>query len=164
MSMIKIMDILHEKKIDIPENIDEWIDIDNNSFTKLGLKIMVFYNYRKQAKGIIALIHNEDDSVKKAAITAIRKLFLIEAKKDLILLFEKASLEVQLEILQTLLVIGDESLIPFLENIIWTATNKDVKLKAVECLNEIDKTALDALAIKDFDTKKMAKHAREIYL
>lgn len=153
-----------KKKIDIPENIDQWIDTENNSFTKLGLKIMVFYNYRKQAKVIIALIHNEDESLKKEAITAIRELFLIEAKKDLIVLFEKASLEVQLEILQTLLVIGDESIIPFLENIIREATNKDVKLKAVQCLNEIDKTALDALAIKDCDTKKMAKHAREILL
>ena len=164
LNTIKIMDILHEKKIAIPKNIDQWIETENSSVTKLGLKIMVYYNYRKQAKGIIALIHHEDDSLKKEAITAIRELFLIEAKTDLTLLFDKVSLEVQLEILETLTVIGDEIIIPFLENIIRTATNKDKKLKAVECLNEIDKTALDALAANDFDTKKMTKHVREIYL
>lgn len=164
LNMIKIMDVLHEKKITIPKNIDQWIETENNSVTKLGLKIMVFYNYRKQAKGIIALIYNEDDNLKKEAITAIRELFLVEAKTDLTLLFDKVSLEVQLEILETLLVIGDESIVPFLENTIRLATNKDVKLAAVKCLNELDKTELDVLTANDFDTTKMTKHVREIYL
>lgn len=164
LNMIKIMDIFQEKKIAIPKNIDQWIETENNSVTKLGLKIMAFYNYRKKSKEIIALIQNEDDSLKKEAIIAIRELFLTEAKEDLTLVFDKVSLEVQLEILDTLMVIGDESIIPFLENVIHLETNKDLKLKAVECLNEIDKAELDVLAAKDFDTTKMTKHVREIYL
>ena len=164
LNMIKIMDVLHEKKIAIPKNIDEWIETENNSVTKLGLKIMVYYNYRKQAKGIIALLYNDDDTLKKEAILAIRELFLTEAKTDLIQLFNKVSPDIQLEILETLMVIGDESIIPFLENTIRKATNKDVKLKAVACLNELDKIELDLVAINDFDITKMTKHVREIYL
>ncbi|MGO4905241.1 HEAT repeat domain-containing protein [Flavobacterium sp. W20_MBD1_R3] len=164
LNMIKIMDILHKKRIPIPKNIDQWIETSNISVTKLGLKIMVFYNYRNQAKGITALLHHEDDGLKKEAITAIRELFLLEAKNDLIQLFAKESTEIKWEILDTLKVIGDDSIVPFLENIIRTETNKEIKLKAVECLNEIDKTELNILAATDFDTTKMTKHVREIYL
>jgi hypothetical protein len=164
LNMIKIMDLLHQKKIAIPRNIHQWLLTNNNSVIKLGLKIMVFYNYRNEAKGVIALVHHDDVALKKEAIITIRELFLIEAKTDLTQLFENTTSEIQMEILDTLKVIGDDSIIPFLENIIRTETNKNVKLKAVECLNEIDKTELDIIAAKDFDTTKMAKHVREIYL
>ncbi len=164
LNSIKIMDILHNKRIAIPKNIDKWIETNNISVTKLGLKMMVFYNYRKQSKGIIELLQNKDESIRKEAITAIRELYLTEAKKDLLQIFDKASVGIQLEILDTLKIIGDESTVPFLELIIQTEKDKDLKLKAVECLNEIDKVELDALASKDFDTTKMTKHVREIYL
>lgn len=164
LNIIKIMDILHNKRISIPKNIDKWIETNNISVTKLGLKMMVFYNYRKQSKGIIELLQNEDESIKKEAIIAIRELYLTEAKRDLLQIFDKGSVGIQLEILGTLKVIGDESTVPFLEHFIQTETDKSLKLKAVECLNEIDKIELDALASKDFDTTKMTKHVREIYL
>lgn len=164
LNMIKIMDILHQKKIAIPKNIHRWLRINNNSVIKLGLKIMVFYNDRNQAKEVIRLVHDENDSLKKEAIITIRELFLIEAKTHLIQLFESTTIEIQLEILDTLKVIGDDSTIPFLENLILTETIKDVKLKAVECLNEIDQAKLNTLAAKDFDTMRMTKHIREIYL
>ncbi|TDE06969.1 hypothetical protein E0F91_03985 [Flavobacterium sandaracinum] len=164
LNLIKIMDILHEKKIPLPKNIDKWIQADNNSVVKLGLKIMVFFNYRNRVKEIIALTKREDNSVKIEAIKTIKELFLFEAKDELTLLFDNVALQVQLEILETLMVIGDVNLIPFLENIIQKTTNKDLKLRAVKCLNEISNTQLEILATKDFDINKMMQHAREIYL
>ncbi|MFV8367962.1 HEAT repeat domain-containing protein [Flavobacterium sp. LB2R40] len=164
LNMIKIMDILHDKKIPLPKNIDQWIETNNASVTKLGLKIMTFHNYRHKAKEIITFIQSDDDSLKKEAIMAIKELFLTEAKDELIHLFDNTSSEIRLEILDALKVIGDESIIPFLEKEIQKETNKDLKLKAVECLNEIDKTQLDFLSAKDYDTTKMIHHVREIYL
>ena len=82
----------------------------------------------------------------------------------MIVLFNKVSIEIQLEILNTLKVIGDEAVVSFLENEIQIQTDKDLKLKAVDCLNEINKTVLDTVAAKDYDTMKMTKHVREIYL
>ena len=161
---IKMMDLLHEKKFPIPKNIDKWIETNNNSITKLGLKIMAFYNYRNKASEIIALLQNEDDSLIKEAVIAIRKLFLTEAKEDLAVLFNKASIEIQLEIIETLKVIGDKDIVSFLEHEIQIQTDKDLKLKAVDCLNEISKTALDKLSAADYDTMNMTKHVREIYL
>ena len=161
---IKIMDLLHEKKFAIPKNIDQWIETNKNSITKLGLKIMTFYNYRNKASEIIAFLKNEDDSLKKEAIIAIRKLFLTEAKEDLTVLFNKVPIEIQLEILETLKVIGDKDIVSFLEHEIQIQTDKDLKLKAVDCLNEISKTALDKLSAADYDTMNMTKHVREIYL
>ena len=75
---IKMMDLLHEKKFPIPKNIDKWIETNNNSITKLGLKIMAFYNYRNKVSEIIALLQNEDDSLIKEAVIAIRKSKLPE--------------------------------------------------------------------------------------
>jgi hypothetical protein len=164
LNMIKIMDILHEKKIPIPKNIDQWLLTTNASVIKLGLKIMVYYNYRSSAKEIIELIQLEDNSVKKEALIAIRELFLIEAKEDILRLFDQVTPELKIEILDTLKVIGDESMLSFLENIISYETNKDLKLKAVDCLNEIDKTGLDVLATQNNDTSKMTKHVRAIYI
>ena len=159
-----MLDLLHEKKFAIPKNIDQWIETNKNSITKLGLKIMTFYNYRNKASEIIAFLKNEDDSLKKEAIIAIRKLFLTEAKEDLTVLFNKVPIEIQLEILETLKVIGDKDIVSFLEHEIQIQTDKDLKLKAVDCLNEISKTALDKLSAADYDTMNMTKHVREIYL
>ena len=61
LNSIKIMDIFHEKKVPMPKNIDEWIATNNNSVTRLGLKTMVYYNYRNRSKEIIALLQKEDD-------------------------------------------------------------------------------------------------------
>ena len=89
---------------------------------------------------------------------------MTEAKEDLAVLFNKASIEIQLEIIDTLKVIGDEDIVPFLEHEIQIQTDKDLKLKAVDCLNEINKSALDKLSAADYDTMNMTKHVREIYL
>ena len=164
LNSIKIMDIFHEKKVPMPKNIDEWIATNNNSVTRLGLKTMVYYNYRNRSKEIIALLQKEDDVLKKEVLITVRELFLTEAKEDLISLFETSSVEIKSEILESLRVIGDESIIPFLKYQIQLETNKDIKLKAVDCLNQFNKTALDELANIDPDTAKMVKHVREIYL
>lgn len=164
LNIIKIMDILHQNKIVIPGNIDQWLTTNNTSVKIVGLKIMVFYNYRNQSKEIIALLKDENDIIIKEAILTIRELFLVEAKTDLIQLFYSVTTEIQLEILATLKIIGDQSIIPFLDDTIQTRDNNDVKLKAIECLNEIDKTKLDIIAAQDFEITKMAQHVREIYL
>ena len=164
LNMIKIMDIVHERRIATPKNIDEWIESNNDSVTRLGLKIMVFYNYRNRANEIITLIKNENESIKKEAIIAIRELFLIEAKEDLLSIFDKVSTEIKLEIIISLKVIGDETIIPFLENVILKETNKNLKLSAIECLNEFDKRALDLITLNDLETSNMVKHVREIYI
>ena len=110
------------------------------------------------------MIQNEDDSLKKEAIIAIRELFLIEAKEDLLSIFDKVSTEIKLEIIISLKVIGDETIIPFLENVILKETNKNLKLSAIECLNEFDKRALDLITLNDLETSNMVKHVREIYI
>jgi hypothetical protein len=53
------------EKILYSKNIDEWIGNRKQFSHEVGLKIMVYYNYRKQAKGIIALLYNDDDTFKK---------------------------------------------------------------------------------------------------
>mgnify|MGYP003604849814 CR=1 FL=1 len=164
LTIIKLMDIIHIKKIKIPANIDEWLETNHNSVTKLALKIMVFYNYTNKAKEIIELVKHPDNELKREAIISVRKLFLSEAKNNLLEIFDTASSEIQFEILETLKVIGDKSLILFLEKQILNLHDTDLRLKAVDCLNSIDENSLNLLAINNFDTQRMVKHVREIYL
>lgn len=164
LTVVLLMDIIHVKKISIPHNIDRWLDTRFNSMTKLGLRIMVYYNYNQRSKEIIALTKHKLDDIKIEAIVAIRFLFLDEAKEDLIKLFSQVNDQVQLEIIKTLQAIGDKSIIPFLLNIIQSRTNKDIKLEAVCCLNAIDVETVDNIAINDVQVQLMLKHVREIYL
>jgi hypothetical protein len=110
------------------------------------------------------LIKHHNDSLKIEAIITIRELFISEAKQDLISIFDQVLAKVQIEILKTFEIIGDESITRFLEKTIHLEGNKDVKLAAVRCLNIIDKKVLNAIADNDYDIQKMVKHVREIYL
>ena len=53
---INIMDILHQKKTKIPSNLSEWIVSDNDSIIKLGIKLMIFYNYTNDNETIVKLL------------------------------------------------------------------------------------------------------------
>ncbi len=164
LNTIKIMDIYHERKLPVPKNIDNWIDSNNVSIILLGIKTMVFYNYLKKSKEIIALINHEDDSIKKEAIIAIRELCLYEAEGDLIKIFNTVNPQIKFEILNTLKNIGKQKSIMFLKNEINIESNLDLKLKAVECLNDLHNAALDIMSIQDSEVDKMTSHVRNKYI
>jgi hypothetical protein len=162
--LIKLIDLVHVKKLKIPKNIDRWIRTDFPSMTILRLRIMVFYNYAKKSSEIIALTKHKNDTVKIEALIAIKSLFLIEAKNELVDIFDAVSEPVQIEMLKTLQKIGDTSITSFLENTINKTENKDVKLAAVACLNTVNIGVLNNLAVNNEDVQKMIKHVREIYI
>jgi hypothetical protein len=160
LNTIKLMDILHEKKIPIPKNIDSWIANKNISIKKLGIKTMVFYNYKNAASDIIKLLQYPNDSLKLEVIIAVRKLFLREAETDLIQAYTELSFALQLETLTTLNVIGFEKSKNFIKQLILNEQNIDLKLKAVESLYQLDPNSLAEIAALDNDIEKMVKHVK----
>jgi hypothetical protein len=160
LNTIKLMDILHEKKIPIPKNIDSWIAHKSISIKKLGIKTMVFYNYKNAAPEIIKLLQHPDDSLKLEVIIAIRKLFLSEAETNLIQAYIELSFLLQLETLIALKVIGSEKSKKFIKQRILNDPNTDLKLKAVEILYALDRTSLIEIAALDNDVEKMVKHVK----
>jgi hypothetical protein len=149
-----------KKKIPIPKNIDSWIAYKNVSIKKLGIKTMVFYNYKNAAPEIIKLLQYPNDSLKLEVIIAVRKLFLREAETDLIQAYPELSFVLQLETLTTLNVIGFEKSKVFIKQLILIEQNTDIKLKAVESLYQLDRTSLMEIAALDSDVEKMVKHVK----
>ncbi|MWB94723.1 hypothetical protein GON26_10135 [Flavobacterium sp. GA093] len=164
LNTIKVMDIFHSKKIPMPENVVVWIASKNRTILKLAIMTMVFYNYRKNSAEIINLLHDEDISLKIDVIRAIRELFLEEAEAELLILFEREPLEIQLEILKTLKIIGSPKTIAFLRNRIINEPTKDLKLKMVTCLNQLDRNTVNSLGLLDQDTQKMIDHVRQLQI
>lgn len=161
---IKVMDVLHSQNIPIPPEIDLWIQSDNSTILKLAVMTMVFYNYRNKSAEIIQLLHHEDKSLRTDVIIAIRDLYLYEAENELLTLFEKEDIDIQLEILDALAVIGSQKTISFLNTRIPQEEIKDLKLKMVSSLDNFDSISLDLLGLQDPDTQKMINHTRKLQL
>lgn len=161
---IKVMDVLHKEKIPQPIHLDLWIQSEDPMVLKLAVMAMVFYNYRNKSAEIIKLLHHENKALKIDVITAIQDLFLEEAEDDLLFLFHNESLDIQLEILEALGVIGSEKTIAFLKIEIPKQQIKDIKLKMVCSLNNLDPAGLDLLGNQDADTQKMINHTRKLEL
>lgn len=161
---IKVMDVLHKEKIPQPAHLDLWIQSEDPMVLKLAVMAMVFYNYRNKSAEIIKLLYHENKALKIDVITAIQDLFLEEAEDDLLFLFYNEPIEIQLEILEALGVIGSEKTIAFFKIEIPKQEIKDIKLKMVHSLNNLDPVSLDLLGDQDADTQKMINHARKLEL
>lgn len=161
---IKVMDVLHTENIPLPAEIDLWIQSKNPTILKLAVMAMVFYNYRNKSAEIIKLLYHEDKALKIDVITAIQDLFLNEAEDDMLSLFYGEVLEIQREMLEALGVIGSDKTISFLKTEIKKQEIKDLKLKMVCALDNLDPIGLDALGKLDADTQKMINHNRKLEL
>ncbi len=161
---IKVMDVLHKEKIPQPIHLDFWIESKDPMVLKLAVMAMVFYNYRNKSAEIIQLLHHENKALKTDVITAIKDLYLEEAEDDLLSILYNEAFEIQLEIVEALGVIGTEKTIAFLKIEIPKQEIKDIKLKMVNSLNNLDPVGLDFLGSEDADTQKMINHTRNLKL
>lgn len=164
LNMIKVMELLHIKKIKLPKNIDEWLISENKSVVRLGIKIMVFFNYANQEEKILALLHAEDTILRFEAILACRELYFQNAEAGLIAIYLNDNDNNKKEILRSLKVIGKEKSVVFLEQLILNETNKTLKMHAVNALKTIDKKMVEKLALNDEDTHRMLNHVNDIYI
>jgi hypothetical protein len=164
LNIIKLMELLHIKKIKLPKNIDGWLVSENKSVIRLGIKIMVFYNYANQEEKIIELLHSEDDTLRVEAIIACRALYFKNAETELISIYLHDNDNNKKEILRALKVIGGEKSEVFLEQLILYETDKTLKMYAVNALNSIDKKIVEKLSLNDNDTLRMLNHINDIYI
>ena len=154
------MDILHQKKTKIPSNLSQWIISENDSIIKLGIKLMMFYNYTNENETIIKLLKHEDKSVRFEAITAIKFLFIYEAETVLIEQFEYEDTQNKLEIFNTLSRIGTTESENFIAQLLENKTDENIKLDAVYCLNKINPNYFDNHFLDNEDVQKMVKHVK----
>ena len=157
---INILDILHQKKTKIPSNLSEWIRSDNDSIIKLGIKLMIFYNYTNDNETILKLLTHQNNSVRFEAITAIKFLYIYEAEPVLIEQFKNEDTQNKLEIFNTLSAIGTTNSEHFIVQLLENKTDEDIKLDAVYCLNRINPNYFDNHFLDNEDVQKIIKHVK----
>lgn len=164
LNIIKLMELLHIKKIKLPKNIDKWLVSENKSMVRLGIKIMVFYNYAHQEEKITALLNSDDPILRYEAILACRYLYFQNAEAGLIAIYPHDNDTNKNEILTSLKVIGKTKSVAFLEQLVLCETNKDLKLHALNALNSLDKSIAEKLSLEDNDTLRMLHHINDPFI
>lgn len=161
---INIMDILHQKKTKIPTNLSQWITSENDTIIKLGIKLMMFYNFTNENENIIKLLKHNNESVRYDAIAAVKFLFIYEAESILIEQFKYEETQNKLEIFNTLSGIGMTDSENFISQLLENKTDENIKLEAVICLNKINSHYFDDHFLDNQDVQNMVKHAKTPYL
>lgn len=159
---INIMDILHHKKTKMPSNLKDWIVSDNATIVKLGIKLMIFYNYTNENKNIVELLKHDNKAVRHEVILAINSLFIVEAETELIKQFSHEDTENKLEIFNTLAKIGTAESENFIAQLLEAKTDEGIKLDAVYCLHKINRNYFDSHFLNNKDVQKMVEHVKAI--
>jgi hypothetical protein len=161
---INIMDILHQKKTKMPTNLSQWITSKNESIIKLGIKLMMFYNYTNDNEIIIKLIKHPNQSIRFEAISAVKFLFISEAEPVLIEQFQYENAPNKLEIFNTLSSIGMMDSENFIAQLLENKTDENIKLDAVYCLYSINSNYFEDHFLDNDDVQKMVKHVKTPFL
>jgi hypothetical protein len=163
-SEMKVMDILYQKNFPMPTNSKKFLNAENPSIIKLGLKLMAFYNQEIKINKIKKLLSSPDETIRYEVIITIRELFITEAEKLLIAKFSTESLSNQLEIIKTLGVIGTKKTELFFEKLLFNDTDSELKLAIVSSLNILNPTYFITKNNFDEEIEKMIKHVKNIYI
>lgn len=136
---LKILDIIHQKKAPLPNNIENWIKSNNSSVVSLSIKLMVQYRTLLTLTQISYLLENEDTIVRKETLLAIRSLYIIEAN-DLLLEYylKEKNKRNKISSLKTFQIIGDSETLKFFSGILLFEKDLEIKFEMVKCMNIID--------------------------
>ncbi len=157
---INVMNIVHQKKPPIPTKLKDWIHSKNPSIVRLGIKLMVYYNYTNDAKDIVKHLKSDDKRIRLEAIAAIRHLFIFDTEKILMEQFDKEDKRNQFEILNTLATIGDEESEQFIATLLTKPIDDDIKLEAVKCISKMNPAYFEDKFIDNPEISKMVKHVK----
>jgi hypothetical protein len=108
--------------------------------------MITLFQQRENSEEIIRLLDNPNESTRCEAIKACSELDLFESKPQLKKLFPTETLKNQIEILKTLRNIGDDSDVPFLEEILLTQ-EKSLKLETCRTINLISEASGNHLEV-----------------
>lgn len=138
---LKILDIIYQKKISIPENINKWLNSKNDSIVIIAIKLIVRYRYEYiiENNQIKYLISHDNKMVRKEIVQAIRELISINAREIVTQHYKiEKNRRLKISILKTLAVIGNHETINFCEDILKNEIDLDIKMATVFCVYKID--------------------------
>jgi hypothetical protein len=141
---LKILDIIYQKKAELPTSINSWFFNTNSSVVLLAIKLMVQYRKSLSPEQVVLLLSHPEAMVRKETLLAIRLLNVGHANEFIIKKY-KTELDKRNKIssLKTLASIGDPDSLSFVINLLETEQDLELKFEIVNCLNQLDPLYFD---------------------
>ena len=136
---LKILNIIYQKKSEIPEKINLWLSSKNSSIVILAIKLITHYRESLSVTQIKTLLESPNSRVRKETFLAIRNLFLIEVNSILIDHYDiETNKRNKISLLKTLAVIGDNDVKNFIVRQLDNEKDIEIKFEIVNCISKID--------------------------
>ncbi len=166
---LKILDILYQKEIEIPTNINKWLNSKNDSIVVIALKLIMRYKHVLTNTQLSALLNNSNYSIRKETIATIRELNIKNANDILIEHYQKeTSLRNKVLILKTFQKNGNTNTKNYTLSLLSNENNLDLKFEIVNCIYQIDKNFLSYFVARNKQEEdlinKMLLHHKNPYL
>jgi len=147
---LKILDLIYQKEVSMPTNINSWLKSDNESIVIIAIKLAVRYKYRFNREQLNHLLANDNPLVRKEIILAIRELQLDFANPVLMSHYKiEKSLRNKISIIKTFQKIGDPTTKDYALQLLTKEKDLDLKFEIVNCIYQIDNNFFSKYKSKD---------------
>jgi len=135
---LKLLDVLRNFEDFTPPRFKAWLTSGNRDVVLFALRLIKHYNQNDANKALIELLKHKNNQIKSEAIQCIKDFGVFEALNMLKTVFRKCSVDIKLQILDTISSLGKVEDIEFLESIVKKESNFLVKSKAISAINVIE--------------------------
>lgn len=147
---IKILDIIHQKNVVLPEKINEWLYNKNSSIVILAIKLMIRYSKTLTLSEITYLFKSVDNEIRNETYKLIQHLYIVEANTIVIHQYNEETVKSnKISALKTMAVIGNPETKDFVLSLISKETDLEIKFEIINCINKIDSTFFITFKIDD---------------
>ena len=135
---IKILDIVYQKKLILPEKINEWLYSKNSSVVVLAIKLMIRYSKTLTIAEITHLFTSTDNEIRNETFELIQHLYIVEANSIVIHQYnQETQKSTKISALKTMAVIGNLETKDFVLSLISKETDLEIKFEVINCINKI---------------------------
>lgn len=165
----KILDLIYQKEVSIPTNINAWLKSKNESIVIIAIKLAVRYKFKFNREQLNYLLGKNNPLVRKEIIIAIREL-KIEFANPLLMSHYKIekSLRNKISIIKTFQKIGNPATKDYALRLLSKENDLDLKFEIVNCIYQIDNNFFSQYKTKDRTEaeliSRMLLHHRSPYL
>ncbi|WP_299162201.1 hypothetical protein [uncultured Eudoraea sp.] len=134
---LKLLDVLRNFEDFTPPRFKAWLTSKNRDVVLFAIRLIKHYNQNDANKSLIELVKHRNDQIKSEAIQCIKDFGVFEAAPVLKSVFRNCSVDIKLQILDTISSLGKAQDIEFLQIILNKESNFLVKSKAISTINAI---------------------------
>jgi len=134
---LKLLDVLRNFEDFSPPRFKAWLTSKNRDVVLFAIRLIKHYNQNDANKSMIELVKHRNDQIKSEAIQCIKDFGVFEALYTLKSVFRNCSVDIKLQILDTISSLGKVEDLEFLQTILNKESNFLVKSKAISTINAI---------------------------